>query len=614
MADHIVNKRDIEFVLYELNDLLALTKHEKYEGMTREDFDIITDEAIKLCKEKLAPLNQAADAEGCRLEDGQVYVPESFKQAYADYGAGGWIAMSHNPDLGGMGLPVPLAIMMAEISIGACGSFMFYPGLTVAAGHLVENFANAELRDLVVPKMYSGEWTGTMCLTEPQAGTAVGDVATTAVAIEGTNEYKIKGNKIFISAGDHQLTDNVLHLVLARLPGDPPGTKGISLFLVPKYRFDGTGKLGERNDVTITGIEHKMGINASSTCSLSFGDQDDCRGYLIGKPRKGIVYMFQMMNEARITCGIQGLALGGCAYRLALEYTKERVQGPKMTERDPSAPNVKIIEHPDVRRNLMLCRAYTEGMRALLYRAAIHADTSHTHPDPEVRERANDMMELLTPIAKAWCTDIGFKVTELAIQLHGGYGYIKEYAVEQYMRDVKIASIYEGTNGIQALDLLGRKMRLKKGGVFLMWLQDINEFLQANAEHATLAAEISAIDKAKNAVAECAFNFTMMGKADPEAAILGATPFLEAFGYVEVGRLLVESAVVAQPKLDAIFAREGATDDEARRQVVIDNPEARFYDSKIKTARFFAANLAPKAVFLAKTIKTGDRSALDIVF
>jgi alkylation response protein AidB-like acyl-CoA dehydrogenase len=614
MTDHIVNKRDIEFVLYELNNLLDLTKHEKYEGMTREDFDIITDEAIKFCKDKLAPLNQAADAEGCRIEDGQVYVPESFKQVYADFGEGGWIAMSHNPELGGMGLPVPMSIMMAEIAIGACGSFMFYPGLTVAAGHLVENFGEAELRDLIVPKLYSGEWTGTMCLTEPQAGTAVGDVATTAAPIEGTNEYSIKGNKIFISAGDHQLTDNILHLVLARLPGDPPGTKGISLFVVPKHRFDATGKIGASNDVTISGIEHKMGITASSTCSISFGDEGDCRGYLIGEARKGIVYMFQMMNEARITCGIQGLSLGGCAYRLALEYARERVQGPKMTDRRPDAPKVKIIEHPDVRRNLMISKSYTEGMRALIYRAAMFADISHTHPDADAREHANDMMELLTPIAKAWCTDIGFKVTELAIQIHGGYGYIKEYAVEQYMRDVKIASLYEGTNGIQALDLLGRKMRLKGGGVFLGWLQDINEFLQANAEHPTLAAEIAAVDKAKNAVAECAFNFTMMGKADPEAALLGATPFLEAFGYVEVGRLLVESAVIADAKLAAIFEKEGATDADAKRKVITDNPEARFYDGKVKTGQFFAANLVPKAIFLAKTIKSGDRSALDIVF
>ena len=614
MADHIVNKRDIEFALYELNDLLGLTRHERYAGMTREDFDIITDEAIKIAKEKLAPLNQAADAEGCRLESGQVHVPESFKQTYKDFGEGGWIAMSHNPELGGMGLPVPMAIMMAELSIGACGSFMFYPGLTVAAGHLVETFGEPELRDLVVPKLYGGQWTGTMCLTEPQAGTAVGDVSTSAELIEGTNEYKITGNKIFISAGDHQLTENILHLVLARVPGDSPGTKGISLFLVPKHRFDATGKITGPNDVAITGIEHKMGINASSTCSMSFGDNGDCRGYLIGEQAQGIVYMFQMMNEARITCGIQGLALGGAAYRAALAYARERVQGPKMTDRSPDAPRVKIIEHPDVRRNLMLCRAYVEGMRALLYRAAMHADTSHTHPDPAAREHASDMMELLTPIAKAWCTDKGFRVTELAIQLHGGYGYIKEYAVEQYMRDVKIASLYEGTNGIQALDLLGRKMRLKGGGVFLGWLQDINEFLQTNAEHPLLAAEIAAVDKAKNSIAECAFNFTMMGKADPEAALLGATPFLEAFGYVEVGRLLVESAVIAHLRLDEIFGKAGADTDEKKRQTVIDSPEARFYDSKVKTAQFFAANMLPKATYLTKTIKTADRSALDIVF
>jgi alkylation response protein AidB-like acyl-CoA dehydrogenase len=614
MTQFSVNKRDIEFTLYELNDLVGLTQHERYEGMTREDFEIITDEAIKVCVNKLAPLNQPGDLEGCRLEDGQVYVPESFKEVYREFGEGGWIGMSHNPELGGMGLPVPLAIMMAEMAIGACGSFMFYPGLTVAGAHLIENFGSPELRDLVVPLLYGGKWTGTMCLTEPQAGTAVGDVTTTAVPIEGTNEYSVKGNKIFISAGDHQLTENIVHLVLARVPGDPPGTKGISLFLVPKFRFDGKGSLLGTNDVTISGIEHKMGINASSTCSLAFGDEGDCRGYLIGERSKGIVYMFQMMNEARITCGIQGLALGGAAYRMALDYAQERTQGPKMTDRSPNAPVVKIIEHPDVRRNLMLSRAYTEAMRAMLYRAAHWADVSRTHPDESARETASDRLELLTPICKAWCTDKGFKVTELAIQIHGGYGYIQEYGVEQYMRDVKIASIYEGTNGIQALDLLGRKMRLKGGGVFIAWLQDINEFLQANADHPALAAEIAAVDRGKNAIAECAFHFTAIGKGDPEGALLGATPFLEAFGYVESGRLLTEAAIIAHSTLSEIFSAAGADTPEKERAVVEVNPEAKFYDGKIKIGRFFAANLLPKASFLAETIKSSDRSALEITF
>ncbi|MEZ4271953.1 MAG: acyl-CoA dehydrogenase family protein [Myxococcota bacterium] len=463
MPDYIIDRRDIDFVLFEQFNLAALAEHPLYGDFDRDAFDAILDAGQKLCIEVVAPINAKADSVGCHLSDGKVKVPETFHAVWKQFAEGGWIAPSRPTQYGGMGLPLPLAVVLAEMAIGACQALYFFPGLNSAAGALLENFAAPFLRDTIVPRLYSGEWTGTMCLTEPQAGSSVGDLSTTATPISGTNVYSIKGNKIFITAGDHDLTENIVHLVLARVPGDPKGTKGISLFAVPKLRFDEQGKVIGPNDVTCTTIEEKMGIHGSPTCALGFGEHDDCQGYLIGERSHGIIYMFQMMNEARIVCGVQGVAVANAAYQAALHYAKERLQGTRLTERSPDASPVAIIEHPDVRRNLLLCKAFAEGCRALLMRTAFYAERAERHPDASQRPQYQDMLDLLTPICKAYATDVGFDVTALAMQVHGGYGYIKEYGIEQMMRDVKIASIYEGTNGIQALDLLGRKLRLREG-------------------------------------------------------------------------------------------------------------------------------------------------------
>jgi alkylation response protein AidB-like acyl-CoA dehydrogenase len=603
-----INRRDLDFTLYEQFQMEAhCARFPAYDGIGREDLDLVMDSAIRFCTDELAPLASQADREGCRLEGGKVYVPASYEKVYKAFCKGGWVAVSQNPEYGGMGLPKPMGIIMSEIGIGAGSSFMFYPGLTVSAGHLIENFASKELAQLLVPRLYSGHWTGTMCLTEPHAGTNVGDIKTAAAPMDDQDrEFRIKGNKIFISAGDHQLTENIIHLVLARVQGDPEGIKGISLFAVPRQRFDATGALLGDNDVAVTGIEHKMGINASATCALSFGDNGDCRGYLIGERCKGIVYMFQMMNEARVVCGVQGVALGAAAYELALDYAKGRTQGPRLTDRSQNPATVAIIEHPDVRRNLMIGRAYIEGCRALLLRTAFLADIAHNTTDEAEKTKCADLVDLLTPICKAYSTDRGFDVTNLAIQIHGGYGYIKEYGVEQHMRDLKIASIYEGTNGIQALDLLGRKMRLKHGGLFLTWLQDTNHLLQSLAPQEALADITKAVDDAKNKLCEVAFGFSTVAKQDPERSLLGATPFLELFGHVEIARLLLEQASIAAPKLAAL---QGDGD---LGELLDRSPDARFYDGKIKTARFFAHHLLPQVYALAHSITSTDRSALDI--
>ncbi len=606
----LYDKRDVEFALFEDIEIQSLTRFAKYEDFNHELFQMVLDEAFKFASEKLEPRNRIADEEGCTLEDGNVRVPAAYEEIFDDFCNAGWYAPVHNPEFGGQGLPKSLGMGLTEFFIAANPSFMFTPGLGHAAGHLIEVFGTDKQRAEYVENMYTGVWGGTMCLTEPQAGSAVGELSTTAEPVEGEDYYLITGNKIFISAGDHQLCDNIVHLVLARAKGDPAGIKGISLFAVPKFRSDGTP-----NDVRVTGIEEKMGIHASPTCALSFGDDGDSRGWLIGERCQGIVYMFQMMNEARLVTGLQGSAIGNGAYSRALDYAKERRQGPKVTDRDPNAGSVAIIEHPDVRRNLMTCKAYGEAIRALLLRTAYLADVAEL-AEGEEATKAHDLVELLTPVCKAFATDVGFKMTELAMQVHGGYGYISEYHVEQAMRDVKIASIYEGTNGIQALDLLGRKMRMKGGGVFLTWLQDANDFLEQVKSHPELGRAAAEVEGAKNAVAEAGFGFGASGKEDPEYPLLHATPFLRLFGLTESGTLLLRQALVAWNKLEELWEAEGISGDDvpARETFAANRDDVRFYENKLATAKFFAHQLVPEAHGILRAIQSGDRSALEVAF
>ena len=609
-----IDRRDLDFTLFEQLKIDELCDLKKFQDYDRETFEIVLGQAQRFANDRLAPTTAEADEEGCRLEDGQVFMPSSYETMYREFCEVGLFAPVHNPEYGGMGLPHSLGMALVEIFIAAHPSFMFTPGLTVSAGHLIEAFGTERDVALYLEKMYSGQWGGTMCLTEPQAGSALGELKTTARAVEGEDYYHITGNKIFISAGDHQLTENIIHLVLARAEGDAEGIRGVSLFIVPKIRANADGTLDEPNDVTVTGIEEKMGIHASPTCALSFGDRGQCRGWLVGERGKGINYMFQMMNEARLITGLQGVAIGNAAYQIALEYARERKQGPLVTDRSPDAKSVAIIEHPDVRRNLMTMKAYGEAIRALLYHSAFLSDHALHAEEDAARQVAQDRLDLLTPICKAFASDMGFKMTELAMQVLGGYGYIKEYGVELLMRDAKIASIYEGTNGIQALDLLGRKMRQNGGGLFLTWLQNANEFLAPLQDHAELGPIAREVDKAKNVLGEAAFGFKQLGKADPEYPLLHATPFLRIFGLVECARLLLEQASVAYSRLEGLWSAEGvdATDAEARRALSARHGDARFYENKIKTASFFAHQLLPETRALLKSIQSGDRSALDI--
>jgi alkylation response protein AidB-like acyl-CoA dehydrogenase len=591
------DRRDLDFALFEHLGIDSLAQSKHYEDFNREVCEMVLTEAGKFSVDILGPANQQADREGCKLEDGKVRVPKAFKDIYRRFAQGGWVGPTHPPEFGGQNMPMSLYVACTELFVGACCSFYFYPGLTTAAGHLIESFGTEKLVKLFVQKMYTGTWTGTMCLTEPGAGSAVGDLKSTAEEREdGT--YSIVGTKIFISGGDHDLTDNIVHLVLARVKGDPAGIKGISLFVVPKVWVNDNGTLGEPNDVAVGGIEHKMGIHGCSTCVMNFGEGGQCRGYLIGKQREGIQAMFQMMNEARILCGLQGAAAANASYQAALAYSKERVQGTHVRDfKDPEAPRVAIVEHPDVRRMLATMKAYSEGLRAMLFKTAFLADKVMSGQDPDGHARM--MLDLFTPICKAYSTDKGFNVTELAIQTYGGYGYIAEYPVEQYMRDVKIASLYEGTNGIQAMDLLGRKMAMQGGALFMTYLQDVNAFIEETRAHEVLGAAVETLDAAKTTLAETAFFFVSLGRKDPEYPMLNSAPFLEMFGDVLIGHLLLEQARTASARLAAVAP---------------DSADATFYTNKIKTAQFFVSSVMPRVQANATRIQSNDRSALEIVF
>jgi alkylation response protein AidB-like acyl-CoA dehydrogenase len=595
-------------VLFEYLGVDKLLEAEKWKEFDVDTFQMVLSEAIKFAGGITAPLNQPADAEGAHFENGKVTVPRGYHEAYRQYCENNWIGIGTNPEWGGQGFPLTIALACGEAFTASNCAFMFTPELTLAAAHVIESFGTDVQRRMFLEKMNSGKWGGTMCLTEPQAGSAVGDTKTRATPI-GDGTWKIEGTKIFITSGDHDLTENIVHLVLARTPDAPPGIKGISLFIVPKIWVSEDGSLGALNDVVCTGIEHKMGIHASPTCSLAFGDNGGCRGLIVGEEFEGIRYMFQMMNEARLAVGMQGLALAAQAYETALAYSKERIQGTDILAfKDPNATRVPIITHPDVRRMLMTMKAYTEGARGLVYSAAYYLDMHAMTGE----EKYHLMIELLTPICKAYCSDMGFKVTELAIQTMGGYGYCSEYGVEQLCRDVKIASIYEGANGIQALDLVGRKLGAKGGAVLMSVLNQLNTFVARVKKHEVYGDLAKDLENAKNDLVKVTMGFRTQAAKNPYYPVSFATPYLHMFGEVLYAYYLLDMALVAHDKLEALYANKGATDAAARKKLDADHPEARFYSGKIHTARFFIKQVLPNVHAKAAAAASGDMSLMDI--
>lgn len=583
MSHYKINDKDVHFTLFDHLKIQDLCQLEAFKEHNQELYEMIVNEGIKFAQNELSPLNSSGDKEGCRIEAGEVTTPKGFKEAYAKLAQNGFIGIDVPTTYGGQGLPVVLFLALNEFFIGANSSFTLYSGLSRGSAFLIETFGSDELKSRFCEKMYSGTWAGTMCLTEPQAGTAVGDLRTSAKKNDdGT--YNIVGNKIFITAGNHDLTDNIIHLVLARVEGDPEGSKGISLFVVPKIWVKEDGSLGEANDVACVNIEHKMGIKASATCALNFGENNKCRGYLVGEQTQGLKYMFQMMNEARILCGMQGMALAGTATENAISYAKEREQGGKTL----------IVDYPDVRRNIMLSKSLTEGMRALLLYTAKVLDQAHNESDGELKERMQNRADLMTPIAKAFCSDQGFRVTELGVQILGGYGYCDEYPLEQYLRDVKIASIYEGTNGVQALDLVGRKLAMKQGLLFKELYEDLSGFVSKNESNGRLKAELDDLKKALDTIAQVAMKIAEWGMSgDRIKPQIAATPCLEMCGHLCSAWLLLEQALIAQDKI-------GAGQDEP------------FYRNKIRTAQFYVRHHLPAVRMRAKEILSEDMSLMEV--
>ncbi len=419
----------------------------------------------------------------------RLFCPPEFKKAFRQYGADGWTAAARDPEYGGQGFPHMMRIIINDMMYGACQSFNMAPSLTHGAAHLIESFGSEDIKQRFVPRMFGGDWAGTMCLTESNAGSNLADLQTTAFR-EG-DHFKIKGTKVFISWGEHDLTDNIIHLVLARIDGAPEGVRGISLFVVPKIRVNADGSLGEPNDVVCGSIEEKLGLHASPTAVLNFGASDGCIGYLCGKENNGLAHMFQMMNAARINTGVSGMTLAGTAYRNALEYTRERIQGRDIARRKEG--NVAIIDHPDVRRMLLWMKAMVDGMRSMIYTGAYWAELALELPGGTEKGRYQDLVDFTTPIIKAYCSDMGFRVCETAIQCLGGYGFCKDYPLEQYLRDAKIMSLYEGTNGVQSMDLMGRKMTIRDGAPFNAFKTEIDAFCEKHREHPELGDRVRAL-------------------------------------------------------------------------------------------------------------------------
>ncbi|RJP42969.1 MAG: acyl-CoA dehydrogenase [Desulfobacteraceae bacterium] len=591
MAQYIADRRDVEFVLYEQLEAEKLTKLEQYSDLNKKAFDMVVNEARNFAIKEILPTYAEGDKNPVRYENGRVIAPPSFKRPLELFRDGEWIALSEDPEIGGQGLPILIAQAAREYLIGANFAFAAYAVLGHGTGKMIELYGTDLQKKMFLKNLYTGKWAGTMVLTEANAGSDLGALTTTATKNpDGT--YNITGNKIFITNGDQDLTENIIHPVLARIEGAPAGTRGISLFIVPKFWVNEDGSIGEYNDVACTGIEEKMGLHGSPTCSLAFGSKGKCRGLLLGEENKGIRVMFHMMNEARLGVGLQGLNHGSSAYLYAVNYARERLQGKELEKMmDADAPQTAIIRHPDVRRMLMWMKAHVDGMRSFIYYVGYLFDMEQCAKTPEEAERWKGLIDLLTPLVKAYCTDRGYDVCVQAMQVYGGYGYTKEYPVEQLTRDCKIASIYEGTNGIQAMDLLGRKLGMKKGAVVMEFLGEIQKTIAVAKNIEELADMAAKLEAAVNRFGETAMHIgkTAMS-AEFKTAFANAYPFMEAMGDLIMAWMHLWRATIAVPKLKTLA---GGLDAAVIAEKAEKNKDVAFYDGLYKTATYYINSILP---------------------
>ncbi len=580
MSDYAPPIANIEFVLRHVVDLDELVGHGPFEHIDSETMSMVIGEVGRFIADVIAPINQDGDQIGATWNDGEVSLPDSFRSAYDQFVASGFGAVPFDPEYGGGGFPWITAIAIQEMLTSACMSFALCPLLTQGAIDALMHHGSTEQRQAYLPKMLTGEWTGTMNLTEPQAGSDVGALTTKAEPV-GDGSFRLSGQKIFITYGEHDLAENIVHLVLARTPGAPPGTKGISMFLVPKYLLNDDGSLGERNDVSCVSIEHKLGIHGSPTCVLSFGDNDGAIGWLIGDEGAGMRNMFTMMNNARLSVGLQGLAIAERAYQQALAYAVERVQGTAVgAEPGTKSP---IIDHADVRRMLMTQRSWIDAMRCLLYENAAALDRVTAATDAEKRQSHQEWADLLIPLSKGLCTDLGNELTSLALQVHGGMGFVEETGVAQHYRDIRIAAIYEGTNGIQAADLVGRKLPMRGGSVVLEQLDLIAERAKSLTEVDELATFGRNLDSAVESARRATRWLIENGMSDLNDALAASSPYLRQLGTVVCGGLMAKAALAAVNEAD--------------------DPD--FSRARVVSARFFGEQLLPTAEGLEAAVTAG---------
>lgn len=590
MAKYKAPLRDMRFVLNEVFEADKLwASMPATQEVTPDLVDAILEEGSKVTENELFPLNRTGDEEGCQFNDGEVTTPAGFKDAYNLISESGWMGLGGNPEMGGQGMPKMLTVMFEEMLYSANASFALYPALNSGAALCLDYHADEAMKEQLLPAMYEGRWLGTMCLTEPHSGTDLGLIRTKAEP-NTDGSYKISGTKIFITGGEHDLCENIIHLVLAKLPDAPVGSRGISLFMVPKFLINDDGSLGDRNPAFCGSIEHKMGIKGSATCVMNF---DGAQGWMIGEPNKGLACMFTMMNYERLSIGIQGLGLGEVAYQSAMDFAQERIQsrapgGAKYPEK--AADN--ILVHPDVRRMALNVRAFNEAGRAFASYVAMQLDTSKYHEDDETRKKAAALVALLTPVAKSYLTDRGLDCTITAQQIYGGQGYIREWGAEQYVRDARIAQIYEGTNGIQALDLMGRKVVSNNGEYLTLFAQEIRSFIEVNTDNEAVQPYLEKLTASLETLMQVTDNVIARAKENPAEIGAASQDYLDLFGLVTYAYLWARMVAAAAPKAE--------TD------------TSGFYSAKIKVANYFFARVLPKAAALAAQVNAGAETLMDL--